>query len=81
MVFEAPAGAPPNSGKVPGYATLNLSLVHDWKGTPMGTVEGRVAVINVFDRSYLIRDGTGVGVGAPQYGMLRTFLVGLQTTF
>jgi outer membrane receptor for ferrienterochelin and colicin len=78
---KTPAGAPPNSGTVPSYATLNLSLVHDWKGTPIGTVEGRLALINVFDKSYLIRDGTGVGVGAPQYGMLRTFLVGLSTTF
>lgn len=78
---RTPPGAPPNSGTVPSYATLNLSLTHDWKGTPIGTVQGRVAVINVFDKSYLIRDGTGVGVGAPQYGMLRTFLVGLSTTF
>jgi outer membrane receptor for ferrienterochelin and colicin len=78
---KTPAGAPPNSGKVPSYATLNVSLVHDWKGTPIGTVEGRLAVLNLFDKSYLIRDGTGVGVGAPQYGMLRTFLVGLSTSF
>jgi outer membrane receptor for ferrienterochelin and colicin len=78
---RTPPGTPPNSGTVPSYATLNLSLTHDWKGTPIGTVQGRVAVINVFDKSYLIRDGTGVGVGAPQYGMLRTFLVGLSTTF
>jgi outer membrane receptor for ferrienterochelin and colicin len=78
---RTPPGAPPNSGTVPSYATLNLSLTHDWRGTPIGLVEGRIALINVFDKSYLIRDGTGVGVGAPQYGMRRTFFVGLQTSF
>jgi outer membrane receptor for ferrienterochelin and colicin len=78
---NTPDGAPPNSGTVPNYTTVNLSLVHDWAGTPIGTVEGRLAVINVFDESYLLRDGTGVGVGAPQYGMRRTFYVGLITRF
>ena len=78
---NTPDGAPPNSGTVPSYTTVNLSLVHDWAGTPIGTVEGRLAVINVFDESYLLRDGSGVGVGAPQYGMRRTFYVGLTTRF
>lgn len=78
---RTPAGAPPNSGRVPSYVTVNLSLTHDWADTPIGTVEGRLALINVFDKSYLLRDGTGVGVGAPQHGMRRTFYVGLSTRF
>jgi outer membrane receptor for ferrienterochelin and colicin len=78
---RTPPGAPPNSGTVPSYATVNLSLTHDWTGTPIGVVQGRLALINLFDKSYLLRDGTGVGVGAPQYGMRRTFYVGLSTTF
>jgi len=44
-------------------------------------VEGRLALVNVFDKTYLLRDGTGVGVGAPQYGMRRTFFAGLSTAF
>ncbi len=78
---RTPAGAPPNSATVRSHETLNLSLTHDWAGTPIGRVEGRIAVINVFDQSYLIRDGTGVGVGAPQYGMRRALFVGLSTSF
>ncbi len=78
---KTPVGAPPNSGTVPNYTTLNLSLVHDWTGTPIGAVEGRLALINVFDKTYLLRDGTGVGVGAPQYGMRRAFYAGLSTRF
>ena len=78
---NTPDGTPPNSGTVPNYTTVNLSLTHDWAGTPIGTVEGRLAVINVFDKSYLLRDGTGVGVGAPQYGIRRAIYAGLSTRF
>ena len=76
-----PDGGAPNSGALPGYVTANLSLTHNWKNTPVGNVEGRLAVINVFDRSYLLRDGSGVGVGAPQYGARRTLYAGLSTSF
>ena len=76
-----PDGGAPNSGALPGYVTANLSLTHNWKNTPVGNVEGRLAVINLFDRSYLLRDGSGVGVGAPQYGARRTLYAGLSTSF
>jgi hypothetical protein len=35
----------------------------------------------VFDKSYLLRDGSGVGVGAPQYGARRTLYAGISTSF
>jgi outer membrane receptor protein involved in Fe transport len=38
-------------------------------------------VINAFDRSYPLRDGTGIGVGAPQYGARRTLYVGVSKAF
>ena len=38
----------------------------------------RFDVINLFDEKYEIRDGTGVGVGAPQFGARRGFFVGLS---
>jgi outer membrane receptor protein involved in Fe transport len=38
-------------------------------------------VLNVLDRRYEIRDGTGVGVGAPQFGLRRTILVGITQKF
>ena len=41
----------------------------------------RLDVINLFDNTYQIRNGTGVGVGAPQYGQRRTFLVRLEQKF
>jgi outer membrane receptor for ferrienterochelin and colicin len=76
-----PDGAAPNSGHLPHYATVNLALTHTWKATPVGTVEGRLALINAFDKSYLLRDGSGVGVGAPQHGERRSLYAGLSTSF
>ena len=38
----------------------------------------RFDVINLFDQKYEIRDGSGVGVGAPQFGPRRGFFVGLS---
>lgn len=78
---RTPVGGDPNSAELPGYSTVNAALTHTWKKTPVGTVEGRLALINIFDKSYLLRDGTGVGVGAPQYGASRTFYAGISTSF
>lgn len=78
---RTPANGVPNSTELPGYTSVNASLTHTWKNTSVGTVEARVALINIFDKAYLLRDGTGVGVGAPQYGAPRTVYVGLSTSF
>ncbi|WP_295998745.1 TonB-dependent receptor [Rugamonas sp.] len=77
---NTPDGAAPNSGTLAHYTTVNLSLTHTWK-TQFGKVDGRLAMMNIFDKSYLLRDGSGVGVGAPQYGPRRTMYAGLSTSF
>jgi outer membrane receptor protein involved in Fe transport len=38
----------------------------------------RFDVVNLFDDVYLIRNGTGIGVFAPQYGPRRGFYAGLS---
>jgi outer membrane receptor for ferrienterochelin and colicins len=38
----------------------------------------RADVFNLFDHVYEIRDGSGVGVGAPQYGQRRGFFFGIS---
>jgi outer membrane receptor protein involved in Fe transport len=78
---NTPDGAPPNSGKLPSYATMNLALVHDWKNSPLGNLEGRVGISNLFDKTYLLRDGSGVGVGAPQHGGRRTWFAAVTHAF
>ena len=60
---------------------FNASLVQK---IPIGlgkSTQLRFDVINLFDNSYQIRTGEGVGVGAPQFGQRRTFLLGLAQKF
>ncbi|RZM35597.1 MAG: hypothetical protein EOP67_10925 [Sphingomonas sp.] len=55
----------PNGGKLSPYAQVNLAANHHFSGPG---IDIRFDVINVADHKYEIRDGGGVGVGAPQYG-------------
>ena len=42
-----------------------------------GSVTVRVDAINVLDAKYEIRNGTGIGVGVPQWGPRRGFFLGI----
>jgi hypothetical protein len=71
----------PDDTSLPAYATLNPSLTQK---VPIDVSRGtqvRLDVINVTDAIYQLRDGSGVGVGAPQYGMRRAFFVTLAQKF
>ena len=46
-----------------------------------GPLKLKLDVINVGDAQYFIRDGQGIGVGAPQYGPRRGFFLGITKTF
>ena len=77
-----PNGIIPNGGKVPTYTEVNLGIEQSFDGP--GVLKGlsiRFDVINVGDKSYAIRSGTGVGVGAPQFGQRRGFFGGIRKTF
>jgi outer membrane receptor protein involved in Fe transport len=74
-------GDVPNGRALPGYYTINLSAVQKLQLVSDRTTELRLDVINLLDRRYEIRDGTGVGVGAPQYGLRRTILAGIAQRF
>ncbi|MFL5296442.1 MAG: TonB-dependent receptor [Phenylobacterium sp.] len=76
---QTPDGAPPNSGHLPGYAQVNLGYSQEFDVA--GGLTLRADVINLFDKKYEIRNGTGVGVGAPQFGPRRGFFVGVSKRF
>jgi outer membrane receptor protein involved in Fe transport len=69
-------GAVPNGDKLPGYVQVNAGLSQDLRLA--GGLTLRADVVNLFDRKYEIRDGTGVGVGAPQWGPRRGVFVGVS---
>ena len=73
-------GATPNGDSVPGYFTVNLGASHKFTEGGLKGFTVRFDVINVGDEKYQIRDGTGVGVGAPQFGARRGLFVGISHT-
>jgi len=58
---------------------VGVSHEFAWGAEKPATV--RFDIINLFDKVYEIRDGSGIGVFAPQFGPRREFLVGLSQKF
>jgi outer membrane receptor protein involved in Fe transport len=71
----------PNGQELPSYVQVNLSVSHKFTNMPGGPIELRFDVINAFDEVYQIRNGTGVGVFAPQFGPRRGFFGGITKEF
>jgi hypothetical protein len=68
----------PNGAHLPYYTQVNLGASHVFHLGDAGTLTTRFDVINVLDKRYEIRDGTGVGVGAPQFGPRRGLFFGIS---
>jgi hypothetical protein len=62
-----------NTMKLHPYETFNLSLQRRIKLTEKTAITIRFDVVNIFDKVYELRDGSGIGVGAPQFGQRRGF--------
>jgi outer membrane receptor protein involved in Fe transport len=71
----------PNDSHLPAYVQVNFGVSHDFDLGSAGVITLRGDVINVFDEKYEIRNGTGVGVGAPQFGPRRGFFAGISKSF
>jgi outer membrane receptor protein involved in Fe transport len=70
-----------NTEHLPGYTQVNVSAMHSFSFGSLGQLDARLSVINLFDRSYQLRDGSGIGVGAPQYAPRRSVYVALSKPF
>jgi outer membrane receptor protein involved in Fe transport len=68
-----------NITTVPSYTQVNIGIKREFllpnDPKPM-TI--RFDVVNLFDQIYEIRDGTGIGVFAPQFGPRRGFYLGIS---
>jgi outer membrane receptor protein involved in Fe transport len=71
-------GATPNGDHVPEYVTVNLGFSQDFTLLDWTGLTARIDLINVLNKIYEIRDGSGVGVGAPQFGARRGVFFGLS---
>ncbi len=71
----------PNGDHTPSYTQINFGVSHEFRLASTGPLTVRFDVINVTDKVYQIRSGTGVGVFAPQYGAPRGFFGGVAWQF
>ena len=71
----------PNGISLHNYEQVNFSIVQPVETGIYKGLELRFDIINLFDQVYEIRNGTGVGVGAPQFGPRRTILAGITQRF
>ncbi len=71
----------PNGDHLPSYTQFNLGASHAFHFEGSGALSARVDVVNLLDKDYEIRNGTGVGVGAPQFGARRGVFFGLSRDF
>lgn len=70
-----------NREKLPGYSPLNLGVEYTFTLPSHRKLRARLDVVNAFDAVYELRDGSGIGVGAPQFGERCSIYGGLAWTF
>jgi outer membrane receptor protein involved in Fe transport len=71
----------PNGGSVPAYYSVNLGVEQTYKLTKNQTLKARLDVVNLTDNSYELRDGSGVGVNAAQFGQRLGFFGSVSYIF
>ncbi|HKB92587.1 MAG TPA: hypothetical protein VKC60_18875, partial [Opitutaceae bacterium] len=70
-----------NTDHLPSYTTVNLGFQQDFPLQEHQMISLRLDVVNVFDKIYELRDGSGIGVGAPQFGSRRGIYGGVTLSF
>jgi hypothetical protein len=81
LILPDGADVVPNGAHLPSYAQVNLGANHEFRLAGSNALRVRFDVVNVADKVYQIRNGTGIGVFAPQYGPPRGFYGGLAWLF
>ncbi|HVN64593.1 MAG TPA: TonB-dependent receptor [Candidatus Binataceae bacterium] len=67
-----------NTGNLPYYIQVDAGITKRFEMADGGALEFRGAVVNLNDRTYQIRNGSGIGVFAAQYGPRRAFYAGIK---
>jgi len=71
----------PNDSTVPAYYSVNLGAEQSFKLNNHELLKARLDIVNVTDNSYELRDGSGVGVNAAQYGARLGFFGSVSFVF
>jgi hypothetical protein len=71
-----------NTEHLPAYTQANAAVTRIFDlGAGFGKLDTRLSVLNLFDRIYRLRDGSGIGVGALQFAIQRSVYVSVGKTF
>ncbi len=70
-----------NMDHLPFYTQVDVGIAHEFEVRGAKPFTLRFDVVNVFDTIYEIRDGSGIGVFAPEFGPRRGFYVGYSQKF
>ncbi len=71
----------PNGGTVPAYYSINCGVEQSFKLEKKQMLKARLDIVNLTDNSYVLRDGSGVGVNAASYGARLGFFGSLTYVF
>ena len=71
----------PNGGHVPAYHTANLGAEQSFKLSAKRTLKLRLDLVNLTDEVYELRNGSGVGVNAAQFGARRSIFGSVGLSF
>ena len=71
----------PNGGTVPAYYSVSIGGEQSFKLGRHRVWKLRLDIVNITDNSYELRNGTGVGVNAAQYGARRGFFGSASYSF
>ena len=68
-----------NMDSNPPYLVVNAGVSHEFQWSPNAKpLTVRFDIVNLFDKVYELRDGSGIGVFAPQFGARRGFFAGVS---
>jgi outer membrane receptor protein involved in Fe transport len=77
--LESTPPVPPNSQHATPYVVVNVGVSQDIKWSPEAKpLTMRFDIVNLFDKIYELRSGSGIGEFAPQFGARRGFFAGLS---
>jgi len=70
-----------NLNSMPAYTQFNASIARDVNMFLLNKINLRLSLLNLFDSTYKLHDGSGIGVAATQYGPRRTLYLTISKQF
>ena len=70
-----------STNRMKSYTQFNASVAHDFTLPLLNKTNFRLSAINLFDHSYQLNDGSGIGVAATKFGPRRTFFLIVSKSF